>query len=660
MTRFGRSGRRVTTSIWTGFVDAKAALLLVFMFVLTIFMIIQFVLSETIAAQESELSSRNAIVANLNEALSMNREEIASLGSQVVERDGRIAELDLQLGDRNRELDLLSARIASDELKIDALGRQVAALDETIQELNLEVAGRETDIAVLQDRIGSNELLIAELNAQVEERDGEVSELNSWIEGKDAEIAGLKEQLSENAVQIVALTGDVALRNNTISSLSARAADLESRLSGAQERTATQQQALLQARIDREGFQQDLERKSLEIEALGAKLADSVGRVEELTEELSALAEVLDMERRASDESDRTAQGLASERDSLQIALATLEAELGEEQRKVSDVELALAAMLEANEELKTEVQDAKSEVVRLGEVRDNLDMELAAALLRISEAEARAEEAESLADTNLESAARLEAEKDVLADRLAAAESARDADAVRFIAELNMQAAELNEQISALRASLDSAVAKEENAQVEIRSLGSQLNSALARAAAESARRLKAEEERNELLEEESRQLERFQSAFLSGLRDKIEGRDGVRIEGDRFVFSSEVLFESNDATLSEKGKAEIGNVADLLAEIAEDFPQEIDWILRVDGHTDVDPIRDGGIFKDNWELSQARSLSVVRYLIDEFDFEPKRLAATGFGEHRPIASGSSEEAKSRNRRIELKLTGS
>ena len=345
--------------------------------------------------------------------------------------------------------------------------------------------------------------------------------------------------------------------------------------------------------------------------------------------------------------------------DSNLEAAARLEAELDEERKKVSAGELALAAMLEANKALKTEVQDAKSEIVRLGEVRDNLDIALAAALLKISEAESRAEEAESLADTNLEAVARLEAERNALADRLAAAEAERDADASRFIAELNMQAAELNEQIRALQASLDLAISKEENALVEIRSFGNKLNSALARAAAEGARRLKAEEERNELLEKEARQLERFQSAFLSGLRDKIEGRDGVRIEGDRFVFSSEVLFESNDATLSEKGKAEIGNVAGLLTEIAEDFPQDIDWILRVDGHTDVDPIRDGGLFKDNWELSQGRSLSVVRYLIDEFDFEPKRLAATGFGEHRPIASEDSEEAKSRNRRIELKLTG-
>ena len=508
-----------------------------------------------------------------------------------------------------------------------------------------------------------------------------------------------------------------------IVSRDAEIARLAQAISALNEQLSKLETELLQAWNDGQEFQQDLAQKSLEIEALSVKLGDSEGQVRELTEDLSALAEVLDMERQVSDERGQLLESLTNDRNSQEIALATLgaeldsmradlsafavardemagildqradeirdlkaslssaesriaeqaallisldeleadfgsqaveleqaRAELDEERKRVSDGELALAAILEANKELKTEVQDAKSEIFELGEEQGDLNIELAAALSKISELK-------NLADSSLEDAAKLESENRTLTDRLATVESER---AAELSAELNRQAAELNEQIRALQASLESAAAKDANAQVEIRSFGTKLNSALAQAAAEQLRRFEAERERNELLEKEAQQLERFQSAFLSGLRDKIEGREGVRIEDDRFVFSSEVLFESNDAKLSEEGKAEIGNVADLLTEIAEDFPEDIDWILRVDGHTDVDPIRDGVLFKDNWELSQGRSLSVVRYLIDEFDFEPKRLAATGFGEHRPIASGDSEEAKSRNRRIELKLTGS
>ena len=92
-------------------------------------------------------------------------------------------------------------------------------------------------------------------------------------------------------------------------------------------------------------------------------------------------------------------------------------------------------------------------------------------------------------------------------------------------------------------------------------------------------------------------------------------------------------------------------------LAEVSARFPEGIDWILRVDGHTDNIPIS-GGAFADNWELSQARALSVVRYMVNQLGFPPQRLAATGFGEYRSVNPGNTPEARAQNRRIELKLT--
>jgi chemotaxis protein MotB len=129
------------------------------------------------------------------------------------------------------------------------------------------------------------------------------------------------------------------------------------------------------------------------------------------------------------------------------------------------------------------------------------------------------------------------------------------------------------------------------------------------------------------------------------------------VEIVGDRFVFSSEVLFESASADLSPEGEIAIANVVAILQDVADEIPDSIDWILRVDGHTDNVPLR-GGIYADNWELSQARALSVVRFMIDTLGFPPDRLAATGFGEYRPVNTADSSEARAENRRIELKLT--
>jgi len=136
------------------------------------------------------------------------------------------------------------------------------------------------------------------------------------------------------------------------------------------------------------------------------------------------------------------------------------------------------------------------------------------------------------------------------------------------------------------------------------------------------------------------------------------LEGREGVRIEGDRFVFASEVLFEVGSAELSEAGRAEIANVAELLFDVADEIPLSIDWIVRVDGHTDDQQLRPTAEFANNWELSQARALSVVLFMTEELGFPPARLAATGFGEYRPIASNDTPAGQAQNRRIELKLT--
>ena len=129
------------------------------------------------------------------------------------------------------------------------------------------------------------------------------------------------------------------------------------------------------------------------------------------------------------------------------------------------------------------------------------------------------------------------------------------------------------------------------------------------------------------------------------------------MQVVGDRFIFSSEILFGSGSADLSPAGQQQIANVAFILAEVSGQIPSEIDWIIRVDGHTDNIPIS-GANFADNWELSQARALSVVRYMTEIIGFPPQRLAATGFGEFSPVNPEDTPEARAQNRRIELKLT--
>jgi len=245
-------------------------------------------------------------------------------------------------------------------------------------------------------------------------------------------------------------------------------------------------------------------------------------------------------------------------------------------------------------------------------------------------------------------------------------------AEAQRQVALLNRQTAELRSQLDALQGLLDDAEARDTAAQVQLERLGANLNAALARAAAEEraraeaeAARAEAEAERavleareRERAEAEARDLASYRSEFFGRMREILGDREGVQVVGDRFVFDSEVLFPQGSATLNAAGRAQVARVAAVLRDIADDVPEGIGWILRVDGHTDSVPVSAGSPFRDNWELSQARALSVVRYMIEEEGLPADRLAATGFGEFQPIETGLSPEALARNRRIELKFT--
>jgi chemotaxis protein MotB len=198
----------------------------------------------------------------------------------------------------------------------------------------------------------------------------------------------------------------------------------------------------------------------------------------------------------------------------------------------------------------------------------------------------------------------------------------------------LNQQIAALRRQLGALEQALEVFEKKDKESQTRIADLGQRLNIALAQRVQE---------------------LSRYRSDFFGRLRSILGNRPDIRIVGDRFVFQSEVFFDTGQAVLKPEGRAELDKVASVLLDLDKQIPADIAWVLRVDGHTDVRPI--GGGTRTNWDLSAARAIAVVQYLIGQ-GMPPQRLVAAGFGEFQPIDPGSTEEAYSRNRRIELKLT--
>jgi chemotaxis protein MotB len=200
----------------------------------------------------------------------------------------------------------------------------------------------------------------------------------------------------------------------------------------------------------------------------------------------------------------------------------------------------------------------------------------------------------------------------------------------------LNQQIAALRRQLAALENVLDASEKKDKESQARIADLGQRLNLALA---------------------QRVRELSKYRSDFFGRLREILGDRPDIRIVGDRFVLQSELLFDVGKADLKPEAQAEVDKIAAALLDLGSKIPSDIAWVLRVDGHTDVRPTGTGGQFKSNWDLSAARAISVVQYLVSK-GVPPQRLVAAGFGEFQPIDPGTTEEAYRRNRRIEFKLT--
>lgn len=208
-------------------------------------------------------------------------------------------------------------------------------------------------------------------------------------------------------------------------------------------------------------------------------------------------------------------------------------------------------------------------------------------------------------------------------------------AEALAQVELVNQQLAALRRQLAALEQALEAAEAKDRESEAQIADLGRRLNSALA---------------------QKVQELARYRSEFFARLKEALGNRDDIEVVGDRFVFQSEIFFASGSADISAEGKRELRKIAVAIREIAAEIPDDINWILRVDGHTDAVPINTAA-FPSNWHLANARALSVVQYLIGA-GIDERRIASAGFAEFHPLVPGTGEAANRRNRRIEFKLT--
>jgi chemotaxis protein MotB len=368
--------------------------------------------------------------------------------------------------------------------------------------------------------------------------------------------------------------------------------------------------------------------------------------LQQLQQQVNELGDLLAMERRAKEDLRAASADLSSQ-------LASSQAERDRLTGQLHDADAVVAADKEKIELQLRQIESLQRDLDALKSVRADLEAkvaalaqqqapkELGAARDRTKELEARLaaeQERTSLAQKEID--ARDIRLRDVgsRADRAEqglAAEKEISRAALARVDQLNAQLTALREQLSRIVAALDVSEAKVKEQQGQIVELGKRLNLALVN---------KVEE------------LARYRSEFFGRLHEILGDRSDIRVVGDRFVFQSEVLFAPGSAELSEDAKKELAPVISTLKEVSAKIPPDINWILRVDGHTDRRPISNPQ-FPSNWELSTARAISVVRYAIDE-GIPAGRLSAAGFADKQPIDPRSAEDAYRRNRRIELKLT--
>jgi len=388
---------------------------------------------------------------------------------------------------------------------------------------------------------------------------------------------------------------------------------------------------------------------------LAEVLAGRDQALKRLETNIAELAEVLGIERRTNVELRGTVARLSSqlqsstaERDRLTFRLSELQATAAEAQAQArrlrSEMEAALKEISAGKETIRVrllEVGSLKADIAALRELRKELEQKVGTLAAGLKDARA---EAGTLRDRSKKLTAQLtdQRERTLLAQRELKARDIRIAelstaelDARRRAVLLNNSIATLRNELAKLAAALDTSEKKAREQNTQIANLGTRLNAALAG---------KVEE------------LSRYRSEFFGKLREVLGSRSDVRVVGDRFVFQSEVLFASGDAALNAAGKDQLQRLAGALKEISAKIPAKLKWVLRVDGHTDILPISTAN-FPSNWELSTARALSVVRFLISR-GVDANRLAATGFGPYQPIDGGQTDAAYRRNRRIELKLT--
>ena len=609
-----------STNIWPGFVDVLATLLIVIIFVLMVFTVSQIYLSDAISGRDKALQELRTQISELSKILQTEISEKEEALQTLTETESALSGVQQNLREQELISEGLQTDLAKKSTEIFVQEQNIIALSDQITELlsELRIVAKALEVYEgLDSAILSTDGLGERINKALAARIDQLKTLNAKLDETNKKLSISEANLNENISELNIVNQKLATNEKI----------LESKI----EELRIKNENLLAINeslgIEDGGIVEQLnaiKTKNKELEELNKNLIIS----QQETQETLALLEQTNIELALRDEELQNQitqyQDLMNDlleiNDSLGLKDATLQEQL--EAIRSKNQELAKLNQNLINKD-KT-IFDLRGKIIELNNV------------LSISD--------EKRMEQELEIAILKRTVENVESQRVAENEISSSQ-----IKEMEIESSQTLEQISILSNEI-------ENLKIEILTLNEALEASEIETASKNLEIEILGERLNKALTSKIFELQKYRSEFFGKLQSLLGDRDDIKIVGDRFIFESELLFDSASANLQENGKEKLKQIATTLMETTNQIPSDIDWIIQVEGHTDKRPIRTIQ-YPSNWELSTARANSVLKLLL-EIGFPPNRLAAAGYGEFYPISDGETNEDLQQNRRIELKLT--
>ena len=517
---------------------------------------------------------------------------------------------------------VLRDTISTQKTELDEKQTELSQLGNNLEDLKNQLGMLKNEKSNLQSLSSEQRAKLTTQEAQLQEKINLLTKLRNDMTIAETKITDFKSQVASLIAKRLELNENLKLeREKTSKEISNReAAELAlAAARGTISQKISQEQMMAATNEALEQLVKKLKLENQSLEKLTDEKETQLSMVKEKMESINR--DLTDTEKRRVLEQyaiSNLKENLMEKKEELALITLTIE----EERKKAIETLKLLAASREAQRILKEQADKFEKKLSGNDNIMKEKDLALREARLRLSVQEEKAKAS------------------------------------MQEVTNLTLQTSSLKERLKELTGILDATIDKDFSNNVEIKSLGAKLNAALAKVASEQKIRAELEENERKRLEKETKNLREYRSVFFGRLKKILGDIEGIDVVGDRFVFSSEVLFDRGSADIGLAGKLQLDTISKVLKDISQKIPADINWVLRVDGHTDKTPLSQSSIFKDNWELSQARSLSVVKYMINTHKIDPKRLSAAGFGEHQPISFIDSKDAFAKNRRIEFKLT--